>query len=194
MNRRFVIEDDWFDRPMPPNVVIGEGCYIHSAYSFLHYRSRRECGVQVGRYTGVYFETFFDVGPEGYVQVGDYCTLAGPIISTNGQVIIGSYVLISREVILADGMFAGPPRDERESLRADFHADGGGRIVVGDDAWIGTRAVLLAGAVVGHGAIVGAGSVVNFEVPPYAVVAGHPAQVVGRAPPRKQSSSSETSA
>lgn len=50
--------------------------------------------------------------------------------------------------------------------------------VIGSDVWIGTGAMLLPGARVGHGAIVGAGAVVRGAVPPYAIVAGNPAEVV----------------
>jgi acetyltransferase-like isoleucine patch superfamily enzyme len=180
------LENDWFDRPLPANAVIGEGCYIHSAYSFLHYRSRQECGIRIGQRSGIYLETFFDVGPNGYVEVGDYCTLAGPVICTNGRVIIGDYVLISREVILADTGFARSP-DEHSTFvpRSDDHTGSAAEIRVGDDAWIGSRAILLDGARIGRGAIVGAGTVVDFEVPPYAIVAGNPATVVGWSPPRR---------
>ena len=51
-------------------------------------------------------------------------------------------------------------------------------IVVGRNSWIGARAVLLTGAVIGEGAIVGAAAVVDFEVPPFATVAGNPARIV----------------
>lgn len=51
-------------------------------------------------------------------------------------------------------------------------------VTIGNDVWIGARAIVLDGAVVGDGAIVAAGSVVSGEVPPYAVVSGVPAQVV----------------
>jgi galactoside O-acetyltransferase len=44
---------------------------------------------------------------------------------------------------------------------------------------IGTAAVLLPGVTVGQGAIVGAGAVVTHDVPPFAKVAGVPAQVIG---------------
>jgi acetyltransferase-like isoleucine patch superfamily enzyme len=44
------------------------------------------------------------------------------------------------------------------------------------EADIGTNAVLLPGVTVGKGAIVGAGAVVTKDVPPYAIVAGVPAQ------------------
>jgi acetyltransferase-like isoleucine patch superfamily enzyme len=51
-------------------------------------------------------------------------------------------------------------------------------IEIGRNAWIGARAVLLAGAQIGDDAIVGAGAVVDFEVPPGAVAAGNPARIV----------------
>lgn len=48
-------------------------------------------------------------------------------------------------------------------------------IVVEDDAWIGTGAIILKGVRIGRGAIVGAGSVVSRDVPEMTVVAGNPA-------------------
>lgn len=47
-----------------------------------------------------------------------------------------------------------------------------GPIVIGDDVWIGERAIILSGVSIGQGAIIGAGSVVTKDVPPYAIYAG----------------------
>lgn len=55
----------------------------------------------------------------------------------------------------------------------------GGEVVIGDRAWIAYRAVILPGVTIGEGAVVGAGAVVTRDVPPYAIVAGNPAKVVG---------------
>ena len=51
-------------------------------------------------------------------------------------------------------------------------------IVVEDDVWIGTRAIILKGVTIHKGAIVGAGAVVTKDVPPYSIVAGNPAKIV----------------
>jgi acetyltransferase-like isoleucine patch superfamily enzyme len=164
---------DWFAAPIPDNVEFGECCWIYSSYAFLHFRSRLKIGLRIGHDTGVYIGSMFDVGPDGKVEVGDFSTLVGPIISTNGTVTIGSYAFIAHEVIIADHFAAVPPDNQ-------VFGPGSALVVVGDNTWIGARVVLLSGARIGEGSIVGAGSVVDFEVEPFSVVAGNPASVVRR--------------
>lgn len=64
-------------------------------------------------------------------------------------------------------------------------------ITVGDDVWIGKGCIVFPGVRIGDCAIVSAGSVVRRHVPPYAVVAGNPAQIVFRLP-RPKDASAET--
>ncbi len=52
-------------------------------------------------------------------------------------------------------------------------------VEIGDDVWIGYGAVVLSGVTVGRGAVVAAGAVVTTDVPPYGIVAGNPAELVG---------------
>ena len=52
-------------------------------------------------------------------------------------------------------------------------------VIVGEDVWIGANVTLLAGTDIGRGAIIGAGSVVRTKVPPYAIVSGNPAKIMG---------------
>lgn len=51
-------------------------------------------------------------------------------------------------------------------------------VVIEDDVWIGTRAIILAGVRIGEGSVIAAGAVVNSDVPPYAIAAGVPARVL----------------
>lgn len=53
-------------------------------------------------------------------------------------------------------------------------------IVIENDVWIGAGAIILAGITVGHGSIVGAGAVVTRSCPPYSILGGVPAKVIGR--------------
>lgn len=178
MNPARTLPHDWFPRPLPDNVVLGERSWCYSSFAFLHYRSRRPCGVRVGSDSGIYNGTFFDLGPDAEVEIGNYATLVGAIISTNSRVVIGDYAFLAHEVVLADSFAAGPGAADEISASPDslLHT---AAISVGHNSWIGARATLLSGAHIGDGAIVGAAAVVNFEVPPQAIVAGNPAKVVG---------------
>lgn len=51
-------------------------------------------------------------------------------------------------------------------------------VVIGNDVWIGCRAVIMAGIKIGDGAVIASGAVVTKDVPPYAVVGGVPAKVL----------------
>lgn len=53
-----------------------------------------------------------------------------------------------------------------------------GPITIGNDVWIGARALLLPSIHIGNGAIVAAGAVVTRDVPDYAIVGGVPARVI----------------
>lgn len=173
---------DWFPEPLPANVCLGERSWLYSSYAFRHYRSRRPEGVTIGRDTGVYHGTFFDLGPDGQVSIGDYCTVVGAIFCTNRRIVIHDYVFIAHEVVLADSFASLPPAGpdgDRDAQPGDARES----ITLGELSWIGARAILLPGAHIGEGAIVGAAAVVDFEVPPYAIAAGNPAAIVRRLEP-----------
>ena len=50
---------------------------------------------------------------------------------------------------------------------------------IGNDVWIAAGAQILHKATIGDGAIIGAGAIVTKDVPPYAIVAGVPAKIIG---------------
>lgn len=56
--------------------------------------------------------------------------------------------------------------------------DNKGDIVIGNDAWIGYEAVVMAGVTIGDGAVIGARAVVTKDVLPYTIVGGIPAKPI----------------
>jgi acetyltransferase-like isoleucine patch superfamily enzyme len=183
MTDQATLAHDWWPKPLPSNVILGERSWLYSSYAFLHYHSERPCGLRVGHDSGLYIGTGLNLGPNGEVEIGDYCTIAGPIISSNGRVVIGDYAFISYQVVIADS-FAAVPSTGTDVPEGTSRSDTAQTsVVVGENVWIGARAVLLGGARIGEGAIIGATTVVDFEVPAYAVVAGNPARVVSWARP-----------
>jgi acetyltransferase-like isoleucine patch superfamily enzyme len=167
-----VLDHDWFARPLPENVEVGERSWLFSAHMFLHCHSRRPRAVRIGDDSGVYIGTHFELGPDGEVEIGRFCTIVGAIIATNGRVTIGDYSFVAHEVVLADREVACPPDGSPEPAGRD--------IVIGENAWVGARAIVLGGARIGDGAVVGAGALVRGDVPPGATVVGNPARIVGR--------------
>lgn len=64
-------------------------------------------------------------------------------------------------------------------LREEFpEMDVFGEIVVGDNCFIGLRAILLPGVTIGDNCVIAAGAVVNRDIPANSVAAGVPARVV----------------
>ena len=47
-----------------------------------------------------------------------------------------------------------------------------GKVIVGDDCWIGSGAYILKGVTIGKGSVIGACSVITKDIPPYSVVVG----------------------
>ncbi|WP_022932605.1 CatB-related O-acetyltransferase [Treponema bryantii] len=60
----------------------------------------------------------------------------------------------------------------------DREAGSKGNIIVKDDVWIGTNAIICSGITIGQGAVVAAGAVVTKDVEPYSIVGGNPAKFI----------------
>ena len=96
------------------------------------------------------------------------------ILATTQPIIIGNDVTIAPYVsILATNHVI---KDINNPINTQgSHAE---KIILEDDLWIGTKAIILAGVRIGKGSVVAAGAVVTRDVPPYAVVGGVPAKVI----------------
>ena len=54
-----------------------------------------------------------------------------------------------------------------------------GPIIIDDDVWIGFGSTILSGVHIEQGAVIAARALVNKDVPPYAIVGGVPAKIIG---------------
>ena len=91
-------------------------------------------------------------------------------LDTTGGLSIGSGVLISEGAVIYTHDHGLDPRSAPDGLPK----------TIGRNVWIGTRAVILPKCQrIGTGAVIGAGAIVTRDVPPFAIVAGNPARVVG---------------
>ena len=64
-------------------------------------------------------------------------------------------------------------------IKLDGLKDKNDSTTIGSDVWIGARANIKRGVIIGNGAVVAADAVVTKNIPDYAIVAGVPARVIG---------------
>ena len=182
------VEQDWWPHPIPDNVTWGEGLYAETAQMFRFMRSKRQPAIELGKHVSLYAGVSFALGENGSCKIGDFTLLNGALIMADERIEIGSHVLVSWNVGIADSDFhpidAAQRRIDTLAL-APFYKDRPPRpvlktapVIIGDNVWIGMNAVILKGVIIGENSIVAAGAVVSKSVPPNVVVAGNPAVIV----------------
>lgn len=107
-----------------------------------------------------------------HVFIGHLCSF-----SCSAAITIGKHCLIASGVQISD--YDGHPVDAvRRRMDEPTPPEGIRPVVIGEDVWIGTGALILKGVRIGNRAIIGAGAVVTKDVADDTVVAGNPARVV----------------
>ena len=149
---------------------LDEGVYIHACPN----------GVEIGANTLVmhgavlHVYNFRDL-PRAGIRIGRDCLIGEySVIRGQGGVTIGDRVYTSpgTQIIAVNHVFDDPARPFVEQ---GITAVG---IVVEDDVWLGSAAVVTDGVRIGRGAVVAAGAVVTQDVPAHTVVGGVPARVL----------------
>lgn len=113
----------------------------------------------------VYNKSEIDIGDD--TNIGNFVN-----IWAKGGLYIGSRVLIASHVSITT------LSHDYTSSNMRFSKVISKSIVIEDDVWIGTHAVILPGVKIGKGAVVGAGAIVTKDVPAMAIVIGNPANIV----------------
>ena len=116
------------------------------------------------------------------VVIGNNCFIGenNQFISLNSLVVIGNYVMTGPDVLFISGnhqfdLVGKRMLDVDDSIK---NKESDEDISIGDDVWIGARAIILKGVSIGKGSIIGAGAIVTKSIPPYAVAAGNPAKII----------------
>jgi UDP-2-acetamido-3-amino-2,3-dideoxy-glucuronate N-acetyltransferase len=148
------------------DVTLGAGVVIHHPDLVNLYGCQIGDGTRIGAFVEI----------QRGASVGRLCKISSHSFICDG-VDIEDGVFVGHGVMFVNDRF---PRaltpDGRLQTDADWTLE---RSRIGAGASIGSHATIMAGVTVGSGALVGAGAVVTRHVPPYAIVVGVPARVVG---------------
>ena len=120
----------------------------------LHAYISDPCKVKIGR--GTYIGKYLFMQSYGGVSIGEGCSIAKGV----------SFITVHHAAV---------PGSSNSVLGSTTEYK---PIVIGDNVWIGSNAILLPGVKIGEGCIVGAGSVVTRNMPPGYVCAGVPCRVI----------------
>lgn len=111
------------------------------------------------------------------LSIGSNTGISGGSFCAANSIVIGSECLIGADVIVTDTDFhAVNPKGRRFNDNPNEIA--AVPIVIEDNVFIGTRAIILKGVRIGQNSIIAAGSIVTKSIPPNCVAAGAPAKVV----------------
>jgi acetyltransferase-like isoleucine patch superfamily enzyme len=101
------------------------------------------------------------IAAKSFIKIGDNC-LFGPNVSIRG----GNHSTHIVGKLMANYL-------QKDKLDSDDQP-----VIIEEDVWVGTGAIILKGVTVGRGAIIAAGSVITKDVPPYSIVGGVPGKVI----------------
>ena len=158
--------------------------FVVSIYYFLRHRclissqSRVQLSSRISFGRGTVVKPFAVIQTQaGRISFGQHCAIGNFNHITNGtqDIIVGNYVRIGPHVTIMGGSRNYKSKELLIMEQGSYHKS----VTIGDDVLIGAGVVILPGCQIGEGAVIGALSLVNGDVPPYAIVAGSPARVIG---------------
>ena len=153
---------------------------------FVHESSYVDENVLIGEGTKIWHFSHIQSG----AIIGENCSL-GQNVNVGNNVRIGNNVKIQNNVSIYEGVeledyvFCGPsivftniklPRSEFPQHGTEFYM----KTLVKKSASIGANATILCGVTIGEYALIGSGAVVTKDVPPFSLVVGNPAKIVGQ--------------
>lgn len=102
-----------------------------------------------------------------FAEIGKFCAIAW-------NVTIGAPNHEIHSLAMAENDYLFPK--ENKEILPSFHYK---QCRIGNDVWVAAGAHILRGTTISDGAVIAANAVVTKDVPPYAIVAGVPAKIIG---------------
>jgi len=129
----------------------------------------RAAGIKIGKGSTIHTRArFYD--PRN-ISIGEDSIIGeGVILDGRAKLTIGNHVDIASEVMIYNSQH--DVNDESFSAKNS-------PVKIEDYVFVGPRAIILAGVTIGRGAIVAAAAVVTKNVPPFAIIGGVPAKIIG---------------
>lgn len=173
------------------NCEIGELSQLYETCTVDNFSGNRT-SIKIGSETHIRAQLL--VFPNGgSISIGNQCYVGeNSRIWSMDSIKIGDRVLISHNVNIHDNGSHSISAKERnlhflEIIRAGHPKSlpnvSCSPVIIEDDVWIGFNSSIFQGVTIGKGAIVGAQSIVVHDVPPYHIVIGNPAKIIGKSLP-----------
>ena len=115
--------------------------------------------------------------PIAHISIGQNTGLSGTTICSAIGVVIGERCLIGADVLITDTDFHQIMPENRRYAPIPQVSESD-KVWIGDDVFIGARALILKGVSIGNGSVIGAGSVITKNVDANTIVAGNPARLI----------------
>lgn len=129
----------------------------------------RLAGIKIGKGSTIHTGArFYD--PKNIVIGEDTIIGEGAVLDGREKLIIGNHVALASEVMIYNS---------KHDIEDDNFIAKNSPVTIEDYCFIGPRAIILPGVKVGRGAVVAAAAVVTKDVPPFAIVGGVPAKIIG---------------
>lgn len=129
----------------------------------------RAGGVKIGKGSSIHMAArFYD--PHNISIAEDTIIGEGAVLDGRDKLVIGSHVALATGVMIFNS---------QHEINDEYFSPSNAPVVIEDYVFIGPRAIIQPGVKIGEGAIVAAGAVVSKDVPPYAIVGGVPAKIIG---------------
>jgi len=112
---------------------------------------------------------------EGTLSIGDKC-----VFGQNNTVNAHLEVSLGSECIVADWVYIGDFDHRTAQTAIPIRQQGlvKSPVVIGADVWLGVKATVLRGSVIGEGSVIAANAVVRGHIPEFSIAGGVPAVVL----------------